>query len=82
MPLAKARARHQEARQLLADGIDLCVGKKATGKTFETRIWPGVGHQFNNDTSPAYDEAVAVDAWTAALRWFDRYLRPPGASLR
>ena len=53
-----------------------------TGKTFETRIWPGVGHQFNNDTSPAYDEAVAVDAWTAALRWFDRYLRPPGASLR
>ena len=44
------------------------------GKTFETRVWPGVGHQFNNDTSPAYNETVAVDAWTATLQWFDRYL--------
>ena len=48
------------------------------GKTFETRVWPGVGHQFNNDTSPAYNETVAVDAWTAALRWFDRYLTERG----
>ncbi len=45
------------------------------GKTFEARIWPGVGHQFNNDTSPAYNETVAVDAWAATLQWFDRYLR-------
>src|SRR4029077_16050090 len=39
--LAKARARHLEARQLLADGIDPSTEKRAAGKTFETvaREW-------------------------------------------
>ena len=45
------------------------------GKTFTQHTWPGVGHQFNNDTSPAYDESVAVDAWTETLAWFAKYLR-------
>jgi hypothetical protein len=35
VPLAKARARHQLARQLLADGIDPSVVKRAAGKRFE-----------------------------------------------
>ncbi len=45
------------------------------GKKFRKHVWPGVGHQFNNDTGPAYDEATAVAAWTETLGWFDRYLR-------
>jgi carboxymethylenebutenolidase len=44
------------------------------GKTFEKRIYDGVGHAFNNDTRDAYDEAAAVAAWTATLEWFGRYL--------
>jgi integrase len=41
VPLAKARDRHLEARRLLADGIDPCVEKQVSGKTFETvaREW-------------------------------------------
>ena len=45
------------------------------GKTFRKHVWPGVGHQFNNDTSPAYDEPTAVAAWNETLAWFDRHLR-------
>jgi carboxymethylenebutenolidase len=45
------------------------------GSTFRKHVWPGVGHQFNNDTSPAYDEPTAVAAWKETLAWFDRYLR-------
>ena len=45
------------------------------GSTFRKHVWPNVGHQFNNDTSPAYDEATAVAAWTETVAWFDRYLR-------
>jgi len=39
--LAKARARHQEAREQLADGIDPSVAKRALGRDFETvaREW-------------------------------------------
>jgi carboxymethylenebutenolidase len=42
--------------------------------TLETRIHPGVGHAFNNDTGGAYDEAAAVAAWTATLEWFAEHL--------
>lgn len=44
------------------------------GKTFEKRIYDGAGHAFNNDTGGAYNEARAVEAWTATLGWFARYL--------
>jgi len=41
--LAKARDRHQKARELLTEGVDPCLEKQATGKTFETvaREWHG-----------------------------------------
>ena len=44
------------------------------GKTFEKRVWDGAGHAFNNDTGGAYNESVAVRAWTDTLSWFARYL--------
>ena len=38
VPLAKARARHQEARRQLADGIDPAIEKRALARrAFETR---------------------------------------------
>ena len=41
VPLGRARERHLKARQLLADGVDPCVEKKASTYTFETvaREW-------------------------------------------
>jgi integrase len=41
--LAKARERHLQARQLLADSVDPCVERRAAGKTFEevAREWHG-----------------------------------------
>ena len=41
VPLGKARARLQEARELLDDGIDPSTQKQSVGKTFETiaREW-------------------------------------------
>jgi carboxymethylenebutenolidase len=44
------------------------------GKTFETQIYPGAGHAFNNDTGGAYNEAVAIEAWTKTLEWFSQHL--------
>jgi carboxymethylenebutenolidase len=44
------------------------------GKTFETRIYEGAGHAFNNDTRDSYVEDAAVAAWTATLEWFATHL--------
>ncbi len=45
------------------------------GGTFTKRVWTGAGHQFNNDTSAAYREPIAVDAWNETLAWFATHLR-------
>jgi carboxymethylenebutenolidase len=55
-------------------GID-ALEAAMQGKTFEKHIYEGAGHAFNNDTGGAYNETVAVTAWTATIEWFDRYLR-------
>jgi carboxymethylenebutenolidase len=45
------------------------------GKSFQTRIYPGVGHAFFNDTRPdAYRPDAAKDAWTRALAFFRTHL--------
>lgn len=44
------------------------------GKTFDKRVWDGAGHAFNNDTGGAYNEKVAVDAWTLTVDWFKKHL--------
>ena len=57
--------------------VNASIGRLETvlaGKTFTKRIWPGVGHQFNNDTSGAYNEKVALEAWNETLAWFARHL--------
>lgn len=47
---------------------------KASGKTYEAYIYPGVNHGFHNDTTPRYDEAAATLAWDRTIDWFKRYL--------
>ena len=44
------------------------------GKTFESVIYPGAGHAFNNDTGANYNEQAANDAWEKTLDWFRKYL--------
>jgi len=46
-----------------------------TGKTFETKIYPGAGHAFANDTRPdAYRPAAAADAWVRAVGFLRQHL--------
>ncbi|TFZ33451.1 dienelactone hydrolase family protein, partial [Pseudomonas syringae] len=47
---------------------------KASGKTYETYIYPGANHGFHNDSTPLYDEAAAKLAWDRALGWVSTYL--------
>ena len=48
---------------------------RRTGKTFQTKIYPGAGHAFFNDTRPdAYRADAAKDAWTRALTFLRAHL--------
>jgi carboxymethylenebutenolidase len=47
---------------------------KASNKTYEAYIYPGVNHGFHNDSTPRYDEAAAKLAWDRTIAWFNRYL--------
>lgn len=48
---------------------------KAAGKTFETYVYPGVNHAFNNDTAgPRYDKAAADLAWGRTMAWMREHL--------
>jgi carboxymethylenebutenolidase len=49
---------------------------KAAGVVHEGHIYPGAGHGFNNDATPArYHKAAAVEAWKRTIAWFNRYVR-------
>jgi carboxymethylenebutenolidase len=47
---------------------------KASGKTYEAFIYPGVNHGFHNDTTPRYDAPAAALAWERTIGWFNKYL--------
>lgn len=40
---------------------------EAAGRRFLTRVYPGAGHAFFNDTRRSYDLAAARDAWARSL---------------
>ncbi len=49
---------------------------KAAGVTYEGHIYPGAGHGFNNDATPArYNKAAADLAWKRTVAWFNKYVR-------
>ena len=51
------------------------VALKSAGINYQTYIYPGVQHGFNNDTTPRYDESAAKLAWSRTLEFFNKYLR-------
>jgi carboxymethylenebutenolidase len=42
---------------------------------YQSFIYPGVEHGFNNDTTPRFDEAAAKLAWERTITLFNRVLR-------
>jgi carboxymethylenebutenolidase len=48
---------------------------KTAGVHYQTFIYPGVEHGFNNDTTPRYDEAAAKLAWKRTIEFFNKHLR-------
>jgi carboxymethylenebutenolidase len=44
-------------------------------KTFESRIYPGAGHAFNNDTGQNYNAAAAQDAYQRSVAFFNANLK-------
>jgi carboxymethylenebutenolidase len=48
----------------------------AAGVPHEGHIYPGAGHGFNNDATPArYNKAAADEAWKRTIAWFNKYVR-------
>jgi carboxymethylenebutenolidase len=49
---------------------------KAAKVTYEGYIYPGAGHGFNNDASPArYNKEAASLAWRRTIDWFNKHVR-------
>jgi carboxymethylenebutenolidase len=49
---------------------------KENGKEFQSFIYPGTGHGFNNDTAPQrYNEAAAKLAWNRTVAFFKDKLK-------
>ncbi len=48
---------------------------KTANANFETMIFAGTQHGFNNDTTPRYDEAAAGQAWAKTLTLFNAKVR-------
>jgi len=49
---------------------------KKSGAPYATKVEPGVGHAFHNDTNgpTRYGAAQAQDAWVLTIEWFRKYL--------
>ena len=48
---------------------------KKANVTFETYMYPGTQHGFNNDTTPRFDAAAAKLSWERTLALFNKHLR-------
>jgi carboxymethylenebutenolidase len=48
---------------------------QAAGVKYEGYIYPGAGHGFHNDSTPArYNQAAAEQAWKRTIEWFNQYV--------
>jgi carboxymethylenebutenolidase len=47
----------------------------AAGVAYQSFVYPGTLHGFNNDTTPRYDEKAARLAWQRTLDFFAKHLR-------
>jgi len=68
---------HGEQDTRLAEGWPAYdAALKAAGVPHEGYIYPGAGHGFNNDATPArYNKAAADQAWKRTIAWFNKYVR-------
>jgi carboxymethylenebutenolidase len=68
---------HGETDRRLVEGWPTYeAALKAAGVPHEGHIYPGAGHGFNNDATPArYNKAAAEAAWKRTIAWFNKYLR-------
>jgi carboxymethylenebutenolidase len=48
---------------------------KEAGTKYTMHMYPGVNHEFHNDTTPRYDEAAATLAWKRTIVFFNETLR-------
>jgi carboxymethylenebutenolidase len=48
---------------------------QANHKTYVRYMYDGTQHGFHNDTTPRYDEAAAMLAWSRTLEHFNKYVR-------
>jgi len=48
---------------------------KQYGKSFTSKIYPGAGHAFNNDTGQAYNDAAAKEAYALSVNFFNTNLK-------
>ena len=49
---------------------------KNAGVTYEGYVYPGAGHGFNNDATPArYNKPAADLAWQRTVAWFNKHVR-------
>lgn len=48
---------------------------KQFNKPFESKIFPGVGHAFNNDTGAGYGAAAATEAYKLSVDFFNKNLK-------
>jgi carboxymethylenebutenolidase len=53
---------------------DVEAALKENNKTYEAHIYAAANHGFHNDSTPRYDEAMAMLAWERTVGWFNTYL--------
>jgi len=54
------------------DGYEKAL--KASGKQFQSHVYPGTRHGFHNYSTPRYDEAAAKLAWDRTIAHFKKHL--------
>ncbi|MSP11726.1 MAG: hypothetical protein EXR62_02090 [Chloroflexi bacterium] len=48
---------------------------KQNNKTYEKILYQGANHAFHNDTGASYKADAAIDGWSKAIGWFNKYLK-------
>lgn len=72
-PLLIQNAQNDE--RILAGSPAFEAALKSAGVRYQSYIYPGTQHGFNNDTTPRYDEAAAKLAWQRTVSFFNQNLR-------
>ena len=65
---------HYGATDSRVNGTMASLVEAMAGKTLKTVVHDGAGHAFNNDTGAAYNEGVAVAAWSLSTDWLKTQL--------